>query len=100
MRVVKDKLLGLAMTGGGARGADEQAAGGLHARGLRLAARWAVKALSWARVQLWIEPDNTPSLRVARAAGFVEEGVLRSYSVIDGRRCDAVFFSLLPTDIH
>lgn len=73
---------------------------GYATRGLRLAARWAVKALSWARVQLWIEPDNTPSLRVARAAGFVEEGVLRSYSVIDGRRCDAVFFSLLPTDIH
>lgn len=69
-------------------------------RGLRLAGRWALQSLGWARLQLWIEPDNEPSLRVAQAAGFIHEGVLRSYSVIEGRRCDAVFFSLLPTDLH
>jgi RimJ/RimL family protein N-acetyltransferase len=72
---------------------------GYATRGLRLAAVWAMDRLGWARVQLWIEPDNKPSLRVAKAAGFVREGVLRSYSVIEGRRCDAVFFSLLPADI-
>jgi RimJ/RimL family protein N-acetyltransferase len=73
---------------------------GYATRGLRLAARWALQSLGWARVQLWIEPDNEGSLRVAEAAGFIREGVLRSYGVIEGRRCDAVFFSLLPTDVE
>lgn len=72
---------------------------GYATRGLRLAATWALQSLGWARLQLWIEPDNEPSLRVAEAAGFIREGVLRSYGVIDGRRCDAVFFSLLPSDL-
>ncbi len=72
---------------------------GYAQRGLRLAARWALHSLGWARVQLWIEPDNEASLRVAEAAGFIREGVLRSHGVVDGRRCDAIFFSLLPTDI-
>jgi ribosomal-protein-alanine N-acetyltransferase len=73
---------------------------GYATRGLQLAAAWALQSLGWARVQLWIEPDNEPSLRVAEAAGFIREGVLRSYSAIEGRRCDAVFFSLLPTDVE
>lgn len=73
---------------------------GYATRGLRLAARWALQSLGWARVQLWIEPDNEPSLRVAEAAGFIREGVLRSYTVIEGRRCDSVFFSLLPSDVE
>jgi ribosomal-protein-alanine N-acetyltransferase len=73
---------------------------GYATRGLRLAARWALQSIGWARLQLWIEPDNEPSLRVAEAAGFVREGVLRSFGVIEGRRCDAAFFSLLPTDVE
>ena len=73
---------------------------GYATRGLRLAGRWALQSLGWARVQLWIEPDNQPSLRAAQAAGFAREGLLRSYSAIEGRRCDAVFFSLLPGDLE
>jgi ribosomal-protein-alanine N-acetyltransferase len=73
---------------------------GYATRGLRLAARWALQSLGWARVQLWVEPDNEASLRVAEAAGFIREGVLRSYGAIEGRRCDAAFFSLLPTDVE
>ena len=72
---------------------------GYAARGLRLAARWALRSVGWERIQLWIEPDNEASLRVAQTAGFTREGVLRSWSVIDGRRADAVFFSLLPADL-
>lgn len=73
---------------------------GYATRGLRLAARWALESLGWARAQLWIEPDNAPSLRVAEAAGLTREGLLRSYASIEGRRCDAVFFSLLPSDLE
>ena len=72
---------------------------GYATRGLRVAAAQAMHTFGWAGVQLWIEPDNKPSLRVAMAAGFVREGVLRFHSVIEGRRCDAVFFSLVPADI-
>jgi hypothetical protein len=32
-------------------------------------------------------------------AGFEREGLLRSYSEIDGRRRDAVLYSLLPSDL-
>jgi RimJ/RimL family protein N-acetyltransferase len=39
------------------------------------------------------------SQKVAAKAGFVREGVLRSYITHpDGRRADAVMFSLLPSD--
>ncbi|MGH2851436.1 MAG: GNAT family N-acetyltransferase [Solirubrobacteraceae bacterium] len=73
---------------------------GYATRGLRLGATWALQTLGCARVQLWIEPDNERSLRVAEAAGFIREGVLRSYGVVEGRRCDAAFFSLLPADLE
>jgi RimJ/RimL family protein N-acetyltransferase len=39
------------------------------------------------------------SQRVAERSGFRREGVLRSYHVVDGRREDAVFLSLLPADL-
>jgi hypothetical protein len=42
---------------------------------------------------------DTASQRVAERSGFRREGVLRSYHVVDGRREDAVFFSLLPGDL-
>jgi hypothetical protein len=35
----------------------------------------------------------------AERSGFQREGVLRSYGEVDGRRVDAVFFSLLPGDL-
>jgi RimJ/RimL family protein N-acetyltransferase len=35
----------------------------------------------------------------AERSGFRPEGVLRSYHVVDGRREDAVYFSLLPGDL-
>ena len=38
-------------------------------------------------------------LEIAERSGFQREGVLRSYHEIDGRREDAVFFSLLARDL-
>jgi ribosomal-protein-alanine N-acetyltransferase len=51
------------------------------------------------RVELATAPDNAASQRVAERSGFRREGVLRSYHVVDGRREDAVFFSLLPGEL-
>jgi RimJ/RimL family protein N-acetyltransferase len=43
---------------------------------------------------------NEPMIRAARAAGFADEGVLRGYLRVDGRRADAAILSLLPADLE
>lgn len=47
---------------------------------------WTVPALH--RVELYIEPWNTGSIRVAEAAGYAREGLLRSHQEIGGTRRD------------
>ena len=73
---------------------------GLATRALRLVATWALRQPAIARLQLWTTPENSASLGVAERSGFTREGVLRSYAPAEnGRRVDAVFFSLLPGDL-
>ena len=51
------------------------------------------------RVHLYADVRNTASLRVARRAGFTQEGLVRSgLEYRDGTRGDAVLFSRLPGD--
>ena len=73
---------------------------GLATRAVRLISCWALRDLGLARVGLSTEPSNHASQRVAERSGFQKEGILRSYSEIDGRRIDCVIFSLLPSDIE
>jgi [ribosomal protein S5]-alanine N-acetyltransferase len=68
-------------------------------RALRLVSRWALSNPGIARLELSTSPENAASQRVAERSGFRREGVLRSYHLVDGRREDAVFFSLLPGDL-
>ncbi|WP_410566256.1 GNAT family N-acetyltransferase [Amycolatopsis sp. cmx-4-61] len=56
-------------------------------------ADWALHRLGCWRVELCIAPWNEPSKRVARSAGFVREGLLRSWQVMGGRRSDVEMFS-------
>jgi RimJ/RimL family protein N-acetyltransferase len=72
---------------------------GRATRALRLMSRWALSQPGVARLELATSPENTASQRVAERSGFRREGVLRSYHVVDGRREDAVFFSLLPGEL-
>jgi RimJ/RimL family protein N-acetyltransferase len=72
---------------------------GLATRAVRLLSHWAFADLGLARLQLLTEPSNEDSHRVAERCGFQREGVLRSYTQIDGRRVDYVVFSLLPGDV-
>jgi RimJ/RimL family protein N-acetyltransferase len=72
---------------------------GVATAALRLLARYAVEELGAGRVQLFTEPENIASQRVAEKAGFVREGVLRRYLNIKGQRRDGVVFSLLPEDL-
>ena len=67
-------------------------------RGLALICAFAFRELDVRRVELWIEPSNTASLRVAEAAGFSREGLLRSFMVVAGSRRDMLMYSLLPED--
>jgi ribosomal-protein-alanine N-acetyltransferase len=71
---------------------------GLGSRAVALLARWAVTDARLARVEALVEPDNIPSQRVLEKAGFRREGHLRSYLVFNGRRADALIYSLLPVD--
>ena len=73
---------------------------GRATRALRLVSRWALAQPGVARLQLWTVPENTASQRVAERAGFQREGVLRSYRELDGSRVDAVFYSLVPSDLR
>jgi RimJ/RimL family protein N-acetyltransferase len=72
---------------------------GLATRALRLASRWAIEQAGYARLELWTEPENAASQRLAERAGYRRDGVLRSYSEVNGRRVDAVFYSRLATDV-
>ena len=47
------------------------------------------------RVELYIEPWNTASIRTAEYARFMQEGLLRSYMEISGQRRDMLILSPL-----
>ncbi len=72
---------------------------GIASSALRLLAGWALEQ-DFGRVELITDPDNVASQRVAEKVGFRREGVMRSHTLHrDGRRRDAVLFSLLPGEL-
>ncbi|TDK28293.1 N-acetyltransferase [Arthrobacter crusticola] len=69
-------------------------------RGRRIAARALLALLDFAwtipelhRVELYIEPWNTASIRSAEHAGFQREGLLRSHQEIAGVRRDMLVYA-------
>ena len=72
---------------------------GFATRSVQLVSRWALGELGMARLSVETQPSNDRSQRVAERSGFVKEGVLRSYTEIDGGRVDCVVFSLVPADL-
>lgn len=72
---------------------------GLAARATRLLARYGLEQLGLARIEVQTHPDNIASQRVAEKAGFLREGLLRSYDERKGEREDRLMFSLLPSDL-
>jgi RimJ/RimL family protein N-acetyltransferase len=73
---------------------------GLASAALRLLSRWLLRTCALERLQLTTESDNDPMFRVARAAGYAYEGVLRGYTLEHGKRVDNAVFSLLPGDVE
>jgi RimJ/RimL family protein N-acetyltransferase len=77
----------------------EQRRRGIARRALRLVADWALTQGGLARVAAHAHVENVASHRVAERAGFVREGVLRSYSEIKGERWDQVVLSRVRADL-
>ncbi len=72
---------------------------GVATEAVRLLARWALEDLGVERLELYTEPENMASQKVAQRAGFTREGVLRGHlRHTDGRR-DSVVFSLLAEGV-
>ena len=68
---------------------------GVAVRGLRLLAGWALSDLGMRRVDLYAEPTNLASQRVAERAGFERGNVVRGGIALRGRRRDVIRFTLL-----
>lgn len=71
---------------------------GLMTAAVGLVRDWAFDDLGYERLEIMAHIDNIGSQRVALAAGFSREGVLRSYLRARGRRTDDVLFAMLPGD--
>jgi [ribosomal protein S5]-alanine N-acetyltransferase len=79
--------------------ARESRGRGLATRAVRVLCGWILESLPIDRVEIHAEPENTSSRRVAEAAGFRFEGVLRSYFINKGERRDAASYSLLRGEL-
>lgn len=71
---------------------------GLTAEAVRVLTDWAFGELGLHRVELHVDPANTGSRRVAEAAGFTAEGLVRQRFRFRGRPADVVLYARLPTD--
>lgn len=73
---------------------------GIATRAVRLVAHWAALELGIVRIELMTRPENVASQGVAERAGFIREGVLRSYVTLGCGCSDIVMFSLVATDLQ
>jgi ribosomal-protein-alanine N-acetyltransferase len=68
---------------------------GLAADALRTLVRWALTVPGVDRVELYVEPWNVASARTATNAGFVREGLLRSWQAVGGERRDMDMYAVV-----
>lgn len=73
---------------------------GFATRALRLICAFGFDELRLDRIEVTVEPGNQASRAAAQAAGFREEGLLRSYMPIAGIRRDMLMCSILPGDLR
>jgi RimJ/RimL family protein N-acetyltransferase len=72
---------------------------GVATRTVRLLTQWGFSELGLERIELWIDTTNSGSERVAERAGYVREGVLRSYWFKEDSRRDFGIWSRLRGDL-
>jgi RimJ/RimL family protein N-acetyltransferase len=73
---------------------------GVATRALRLYAAWAFEELGIERLEVLVQPDNEPSLALAERVGFKREGLLRSQTVLRGKRVDMVVLGMLRGELR
>lgn len=72
---------------------------GVATRAARLLARFGLEELDLVRVEIVVAVGNVASLRVAKKAGAVREGVLRNRIPVGRGLSDAVMHSFVPEDL-
>lgn len=70
---------------------------GVAAAALTCLSMWALQQLGLVRLELYVEPWNEGSRRAAAAAGYEQEGLMRSYLEVDGRRRDVLLLARVRT---
>jgi RimJ/RimL family protein N-acetyltransferase len=72
---------------------------GVAVQAVELLTGWAFGSVGVERMEILVDPRNEPSVRVAEAAGYVREGLLRGYRPSrDGGRLDLAMYSRLRED--
>ncbi|WP_225976793.1 MULTISPECIES: GNAT family protein [Streptomyces] len=71
---------------------------GVTRAALRTVTDWALHDLGVPRLQLFIEPWNTASARIAEHVGFRREGLLRGWQQVGDERRDMAVYGLLNSD--
>jgi RimJ/RimL family protein N-acetyltransferase len=71
---------------------------GVIRRAVSQLSRWALDDLGFARLEIRVATDNRDSQRVAEAAGFTREGILRNAGFVHAGRVDLVLYSLVDSD--
>ncbi|MFJ5865595.1 GNAT family N-acetyltransferase [Streptomyces parvus] len=71
---------------------------GVARAALRTVTGWALRDLGVPRLQLYIEPWNTASARIAEDIGFRREGLLRGWQQVGDERRDMAVYALLNGD--
>ena len=71
---------------------------GLTKRAAATVANWALSEGGLERLELGHRANNPASGRVARAAGFIQEGIERKKFLVDGERVDVLTYGRLRTD--
>lgn len=72
---------------------------GAAAAGVGAVTDWASRELRIPRLELWVEPWNTASMRTAEHVGFRREGLLRSWQQVGGERRDMLMYSLVNREL-
>lgn len=54
-----------------------------------------IQEINLHRIEAYVQPDNTPSIRLLSKLGFIEEGYLQKYAEIQGQWTDHLIFSYL-----
>ena len=71
---------------------------GLMTEAMRLIISYGFKEMNLNRIEALIEPNNTPSLKLAENFQFVKEGHMRDHYIKNGIAEDSLIYALLKKD--